>query len=191
VAVVIIFMSIESVVSDIIKNAFNIDFNTLIGIIFSTTIVVFLLVFVIRWLGNKGLGQLKTIELIILVGLGDAIGQTMLKPSETSIPQGFTVIIIAIAIFKIYDYLTTKYTKVSKVIERDPILLVKDGKIMDEALEKAKISRKELESYLRLTGTDDISEIKTSYLEINGQVSFVKKKIEDIKPTKQPKDKES
>ncbi|MGE3859153.1 MAG: hypothetical protein AB7F53_04125 [Nitrososphaeraceae archaeon] len=99
-------MSIESAVSDIIKNTFNIDFNTIVGATFSTTIVVFLLVFVIRWLGNKGMGQLKTIELIILVGLGEAIGQSMLNPSQTSIPQGFTVVIIAIAIFKIYDYLT-------------------------------------------------------------------------------------
>ena len=54
-------MSIELVVSDIIKNAFNIDFNTLVAVTFSTAIVVFLIVFVIRWLGNKGLGQLKTI----------------------------------------------------------------------------------------------------------------------------------
>jgi uncharacterized membrane protein YcaP (DUF421 family) len=168
-------MSIESAVSDIIKNTFNIDFNTIVGAIFSTTIVVFLLVFVIRWLGNKGMGQLKTIELIILVGLGEAIGQSMLNPSQTSIPQGFTVVVIAIAIFKIYDYLTIKSTRFSKVIEPDPILLVKDGKMIDEAMKKAKISRKELESYLRLTGTDDLSEIKLSYLEINGQVSFVKK----------------
>ncbi|MGE3859819.1 MAG: YetF domain-containing protein [Nitrososphaeraceae archaeon] len=68
-----------------------------------------------------------------------------------------------------------KSTRFSKVIEPDPILLVKDGKMIDEAMKKAKISRKELESYLRLTGTDDLSEIKLSYLEINGQVSFVKK----------------
>jgi uncharacterized membrane protein YcaP (DUF421 family) len=45
-------------------------------------------------------------------------------------------------------------------------------------MKKAKISRKELESYLRLTGTDDISEIKSSHLEINGQV--LSKKIEKI-----------
>jgi uncharacterized membrane protein YcaP (DUF421 family) len=168
-------MSIEPV-SDIIKNLFNTDLNTIVGATFSTAIVVFLIVFVIRWLGNKGMGQLKTIELIILVGLGEAIGQSMLNPSQTSIPQGFTVVIIAIAIFKIYDYLTIKYTKFSKIIEPDPILLVKDGKMIDETMKKAKISRKELESYLRLTGTDDLSEIKLSYLEINGQVSFVKKK---------------
>ncbi len=171
-------MPIESL-SKIIENALNIDSNTLVAVTFSTAIVAFLIIFVIRWLGNKGMGQLSTIELIIILGLGEAVGQSMLNPSQTSIPQGFTVVIIAIAIFKIYDYLTTRYDKFSKAIEPDPILLVKDGKIIDEAMKKAKISRKELESYLRLTGTDDISEIKSSYSEINGQ-SFVKKKIEKI-----------
>jgi uncharacterized membrane protein YcaP (DUF421 family) len=40
---------------------------------------------------------------------------------------------------------------------------------------KARISEEEFESYLRLSGTNDISDIKLSYLEINGQVSFIKK----------------
>ena len=66
------------------------------------------------------------------------------------------------------------YKKFSKVIVPDPILLVKDGKIIEESMKKARISRKELDSYMRLSGTDDISNIKSSYLEINGQVSFVK-----------------
>ena len=41
---------------------------------------------------------------------------------------------------------------------------------------KARISEDEFVSYLRLSGTDDISDIKLSYLEINGQVSFIKKR---------------
>ena len=98
----------------------------------------------------------------------------MLNPSQTSIPQGFTVVIIAIAIFKIYDYLASRYNKFSKAIVPDPILLVKDGKIIDESMKKARISRKELESYMRLSGTEDISTIKSSHLEINGQVLLKK-----------------
>jgi len=49
-------------------------------------------------------------------------------------------------------------------------LLVKDGKILEDFMMKARISEDEFESYLRLSGTDDISDIKLSYLEINGQV---------------------
>jgi len=168
-------MSIEYV-GPIIENAFNIDFKTLFAVIFRTAIVTLLIVFVIKWLGNKGLGQLSTIELIIILGLGNAVSEPMLHPTEVSIPQGYAVIIIAIAVFKMYDYFTTKYRRFSKMIVAKPILLVKDGKILDECLLKARISREEFESYLRLGGTDDISDIKSSYLEINGQVSFIKKK---------------
>ena len=39
-----------------------------------------------------------------------------------------------------------KYTKLNKIIEPDPILLVKNGKIVDDGMKRAKISRKELES---------------------------------------------
>ncbi len=169
-------MAIELVISEIVENAFNVDLKTILAVIFRTTIVTLLIVFVIKWLGNKGLGQLSTIELIIILGLGNAVSEPMLNPTEMSIPQGYAVIIVAIAIFKMYDYLTTKYRRFSKMIVAKPILLAKEGKILDESMMKARISHEEFESYLRLSGTDDISEIKSSYLEINGQVSFIKKR---------------
>ncbi|HET7642044.1 MAG TPA: YetF domain-containing protein [Nitrososphaeraceae archaeon] len=166
----------ELAISGIIENAFNIDYKTMFAVIFRTTIVTLLIVFVIKWLGNKGLGQLSTIELIIILGLGNAVSEPMLNPTGTSIPQGFAVIIIAIAIFKMYDYLTTRYKRFGKIIVAEPILLVKDGNILQEALLKARISNDEFNSYLRLSGTENVSDIKLSYLEINGQVSFIKKK---------------
>jgi uncharacterized membrane protein YcaP (DUF421 family) len=55
-------------------------------------------------------------------------------------------------------------------------LLVKDGKILEDSMMKARISEDEFESYLRLSGNDDISDIKLSYLEINGQVSLSKQR---------------
>ena len=172
-------MAIELVLSEIVGNAFNMDYKMMLAVTFRTAIVTLLIVFVIKWLGNKGLGQLSSIELIIILGLGNAVSEPMLNPTETSIPQGFTVIIIAIAIFKMYDYLTTRYKRFSKVIVSKPILLVKDGNISYESMLKARISRDEFDSYMRLSGTDDISDIKLSYLEINGQVSFIKKKKEE------------
>ena len=168
-------MPIELVLSEIVESAFNMDYTMMLAVTFRTAIVTLLIVFVIKWLGNKGLGQLSSIELIIILGLGNAVSEPMLNPTETSIPQGFTVIIIAIAIFKMYDYLTTRYKRFSKVIVSKPILLVKDGNILQESMLKARISRDEFDSYLRLSGTDDISDIRVSYLEINGQVSFIKK----------------
>jgi len=62
-----------------------------------------------------------------------------------------------------YDYLNTRYKKFSKVIVVEPNLLLRVGKILYEALLKARISEDEFELYLRLSSTDDISNIKLFY----------------------------
>ena len=62
----------------------------------------------------------------MILDIGNAVIEPMVIPTEVSILQGLMVIIIAITIFKMYDYLTTRYKKFSKVILANPILLVKD-----------------------------------------------------------------
>jgi uncharacterized membrane protein YcaP (DUF421 family) len=59
----------------------------LFAVTFRTAIVTILIVFVIKWLGNKGMGQLSSIELIIILGLGNAVSEPMLNPTQVSIPQ--------------------------------------------------------------------------------------------------------
>ena len=161
---------------NILENAFNAEYNLILSIIVRTIIVTFLILIIIRWLGNKGLGQLTTFELIILVGLGSAVGDPMIYAEEISIPQAFTAIVIVVILFKAFDYFTMKSHRFSKLTVPEAILLVKDGEMVDNGLHKARIDDREFESYMRIHGIEDISEVKLSYLEVNGQVSFIKKK---------------
>ncbi len=92
-------------------------------------------------MGHKGLGQLSMYELIILIGLGSAIGDPMIY-RDLSLVQAFTAIIIVIAIFKVIDVLIMKSRRFHKFAEGDPILLVKGGAYVEEGLLKAKISKK-------------------------------------------------
>jgi uncharacterized membrane protein YcaP (DUF421 family) len=48
--------------------------------------------------------------------------------------------------------------------------------MVDNGLHKARIDDREFESYMRLHGIEDVSDVKLSYLEVNGQVSFVRKR---------------
>jgi uncharacterized membrane protein YcaP (DUF421 family) len=169
-------ISFEYFLLNILENAFNAEYNLILSIIVRTIIVTFLILFIIRWLGNKGLGQLTTFELIILVGLGSAVGDPMIYAEEISIPQAFTAIIIVVILFKVFDYFTMKSHRFSKLTVPEAILLVKDGAMVDNGLHKARIDDREFESYMRIHGIEDISEVKLSYLEVNGQVSFIKKK---------------
>ena len=100
----------------------------------------------------------------------------MIYADEISIPQAFTAIIIVVILFKVFDYLTMKSTRFSRLTVPKAILLVKDGQMVDNDLHKARIDDREFESYMRLHGIEDISDVKLSYLEVNGQVSFVRKR---------------
>jgi uncharacterized membrane protein YcaP (DUF421 family) len=169
-------INFEYFLLNILQNAFNAEYNLILSIIVRTVIVTFLILFIIRWLGNKGLGQLTTFELIILVGLGSAVGDPMIYAEEISIPQAFTAIVIVVILFKVFDYFTMKSHRFSKLTVPEAILLVKDGEMVENGIHKARIDDREFESYMRIHGIEDISEVKLSYLEVNGQVSFIKKK---------------
>ena len=169
-------ISFEYFLLSILENAFNAEYNLILSIIVRTVIVTFSILFIIRWLGTEGLGQLTTFELIILVGLGSTVGDPMIYADEISIPQAFTAIIIVVILFKVFDYLTMKSSRFSRLTVPEAILLVKDGQMVDNDLHKARIDDREFESYMRLHGIEDISDVKLSYLEVNGQVSFIRKR---------------
>jgi uncharacterized membrane protein YcaP (DUF421 family) len=96
--------------------------------------------------------------------------------NEIAIPQAFTAIVIVVILFKVFDYLTRKSTRFSKLTVPEAILLVKDGQMVQNGLHKARIDDREFESYMRIHGIEDISEVKLSYLEVIGQVSFITKR---------------
>ena len=155
----------------------NVDPSMIISIIVRTLLISLILIFLVKWLGSKGVGQLTTYEMIIILGLGNVLGEPMVS-MEISIPQMFTSVIIIVMFFKLLDYLTTKNGRLGRKIQPNIIPLVKDGQIKQEGLEKSKISLEEFKSHMRLQGIRDISQIDESNLEINGQISFIRKSAE-------------
>jgi uncharacterized membrane protein YcaP (DUF421 family) len=116
-------------------------------------------------------------ELIILIGLGSAVGDPMFY-EDVTLAQAFTAIVIVIALFKGFDFITARSRRFSRVTNPRPTLIVKDGQYIEDGLKKAQLNEDEYKSYMRLHGIRDVSEIELSYLEMNGQVSFIKKKKE-------------
>lgn len=148
------------------------DPSLLLSVIIRTSIIAVLVFIIVKWLGGKGIGQLSPFGLLIVVGLGSAIGDPMIY-NEISIPQAMLAVIIAVIFFKVIDYLTLKSKRFRRSIEPNPILLVDFGKIDMDGLEKAKMDREEFEIEMRLAGIENVDEIKFARLEPNGRISFI------------------
>jgi uncharacterized membrane protein YcaP (DUF421 family) len=160
------------------ENSLSVDFDIILSVILRTVIITTFVFLVIRWMHHKGTGQLSMYELLIIIGLGSAIGEPMIYIQELTLTQAFTAIIIVVALFKLVDYLTIKSKRFEKFTEEDPTLLVKDGAYIEEGFRKARVTKGEFHAHMRTNGIKDISEVEESYLEITGQISFIKKKKE-------------
>lgn len=161
-----------------IENSLAVDFDILLSVILRTVIITTFVFLVIRWMHHKGTGQLSMYELIIIIGLGSAIGEPMIYVQELTVTQAFAAIIIVVALFKLIDYLVVKSKRFEKFTEEDPTLLVKDGTYIEEGFKKARVTKGEFQAHMRTNGIKDISEVEESRLEITGQISFIKKEKE-------------
>jgi uncharacterized membrane protein YcaP (DUF421 family) len=160
--------------SEYLDSGLSFEPALILSIILRTLIITGILLIAIKWLGSKGIGQLTTYQLIIILSLGNIVGEPMIN-SDTSIVAMITAVIIIITVFKLLDYVSAKNKRIEKIINPDIISIVKDGNIDKDGLTKARIGIKEFESYMRSAGIRDVSEIEQSNLEINGQVNFIKK----------------
>lgn len=118
---------------DLLNNAIAADPSSILSVAVRTAIIATLVFVIVKWLGGKGIGQLSPFGLLIVVGLGSAIGDPMLY-KEISIPQAMAAVIIAVIFFKIIDYLTLKSRRFRDSLEPKPILLVDYGLIVKDGL---------------------------------------------------------
>jgi uncharacterized membrane protein YcaP (DUF421 family) len=63
-----------------------------------------------------------------------------------------------------------------KVVKGTEVTLVRDGRMDEQAMQSALVSRHDLEEDMRLSAkTDDVSQIRVARLERSGDISFIKK----------------
>ena len=154
--------------------ALGLDPGLVLSITLKTLIITGILLIIIKWLGSKGVGQFTTYQLIVVLSFGNIVGEAIINADISTAAMTAAVVMIVI-VFKLLDYLSAKNKKLEKIINPDIIPLVKDGVIDNEGMIKARIGIKEFNSFMRLAGIRDVNEIEISNLELNGQISFIKK----------------
>lgn len=154
--------------------AFKFEPALILSVALRTVVISIILLIVIKWIGSKGIGQLTSYQLVIILSLGNIVVEPMIN-SDTPILTMVSVTVIIVLIFKGLDYVSAKNRKMEKMINPEAIELVRNGQIDDSGLLRARIGIKEYESFMRLSGIRRVDEIDLSNLEINGQISFIKK----------------
>ena len=134
----------------------------------------FFILLLTRVVGRRELSSLEPFDLILLVVLGDLVQQGVTQ-SDYSVTglfiAGSTFALLAVAV----SYASFKVKRLRPVLDGEPIVIVRDGKLVDGNLRRERITYDELMAAARLQQIGSLEEISWAVLETSGQISFLKR----------------
>jgi uncharacterized membrane protein YcaP (DUF421 family) len=150
----------------------DLPISFLLEIVFRTVIMYCYTIFLLRILGKRGMGQLSSLELAIIISFGSAVGDPMIG-ADAPILHGI-VAITAVAILQVYlERYINKNKKVEAYLEGQPKLVVLDGLIQWDCMIKENLSKEDLFRSLRLKDVEHLGQVHKALFEISGQVSVM------------------
>lgn len=132
----------------------------------------FFVLIIVRLAGRKTMSQLTFFDFILGVTLGTLTANMVLGPDR--IAALITLIVFAL-LTVIVDHLHIKSFALRKVLSSEPVVLIENGKIIDQNLKKTKFNLDELQMQLRQKNVFNIADVEFAVMETNGKVSVLSK----------------
>ena len=149
-----------------------IDWMGLLVIVAKSSAVYIFIVLAIRLFGKKELAQLSVIDLDFILLISNAVQNAMVG-NDTSLQGGMAAAIGLFAINYVLKVLTFRSKKFNEVIQGHAILLIYEGQILHNNLDKAMLTMDEIESAVREHGVERCEDVNLAVMEVDGNISVI------------------
>ena len=133
----------------------------LLEIIIRTVIIYAYTLTLLRWLGSRAIGQLSTVEFLLVIALGPAVGDAMFYP-DVPLLHCLLVVTVVVAANKLIDLGIACSKTVEHLIASTPEQAVRDGVISGPFLNSPTLGTSELFQQLRQKGVRQLGEVAKS-----------------------------
>lgn len=125
--------------------------------------------------GSRILGSRSGFDAIIMIMMGSVLARGIVGAS--SLINTIVSAAVMIGIHRLLGWCCFRYPALEKLVKGRKRILYKDNSINDTNLEKASLTKKDLEQSTRLElQSENLDAVDTAYIETNGRISFVRKK---------------
>jgi uncharacterized membrane protein YcaP (DUF421 family) len=137
-----------------------------------------LLVFV-RLSGKRTVGQFTPFDLLVVVLLSEAVSAGLVG-GEQSVTGGLLAAATLIALNVLVAVLTARSVRLQTVVEGDPVLIGRDGRLLADTLKKNHVPMLDVERALREADCD-LKDMRYAFLEADGGISVLKESAGDVR----------
>ncbi|WP_081724496.1 DUF421 domain-containing protein [Advenella kashmirensis] len=123
--------------------------------------------------GRRNIGSLGFADIVVVILVSEAVGNGLSGPSDT-VTDGLVVAAGIVLWSALVDRLGYFFPVVNQILEPHRLLLIKNGVLQLNNMRREYVTRTELMEQLRISGIEELSEVKRAYLESNGEMSVIK-----------------
>ncbi|TYR75072.1 DUF421 domain-containing protein [Rossellomorea vietnamensis] len=146
--------------------------------LFLRVVIAFIALFIMaRLSGRKEISQMTFFNFISAVAVGN-IGGTIVVSAELSIRNGLLALAGWLILTVGFSYIDLKSKGARKILEGEPIIVVKQGKIMEHSLKKTQLDVDGLMALLREKQVFSMKDVDYAIFETNGKLSVLKKQAQ-------------
>src|SRR5438270_12567424 len=138
------------------------------------TAVFFFVWVVTRSIGKRQLSELTAFQRVLMITIGDLVQQGLTQ-DDRSVTGAFLAVGTVAAWVTIFSIISYRWPRSRRVIEGLPVIVVRNGHVIDEALRVERLPVDELLEEARREGIGDLRDVELGILETDGKFSFLKK----------------
>ena len=135
-------------------------------------VAIYLMVMVlVRLSGKRAVGQFTPFDLVLLILIGNAV-QNGLNGGDNSLTGAAVLAVCLIGLNYFAALLSARLPWARRLIEGDPVVLARDGRIFRDVLRKQLVSKADFNEAMREAGCSEPEHIRLAILETNGRISI-------------------
>lgn len=125
----------------------------------------------IRIAGRRTFAQYSPLDIIVALIVGSNISRVM--TGKAAVVPALSATLVLVVLHRLLAIASLHWRLIPGLVKSRPITVIEDGKVDDQALKKANLSRADLHEAIRLEQAENPAEIKLAIVEASGKVSVI------------------
>ncbi|MGN3973351.1 DUF421 domain-containing protein [Tsuneonella sp. SYSU-LHT278] len=148
-------------------------FDSIVSGLVLATVALLWIVLLVRIVGLRSFSKMTSFDFIMTIAMGSLVGSA----SRTDEWGAFIQSLAAMAALFGVQFLAAKarqrWDRADAVMQNEPVLLVRDGVVIEEALQKTRVGKGDLMAKLRAANVGSLKDVRAVVLETTGDVSVM------------------
>lgn len=139
-------------------------------VLLSVPLMLAAIIATIRVNGLRSFSKMSSFDFAVTVAIGSVLASVV--ATSTSLVNG---VVAVVGLFVVQSVIATlrRRTSFEVIVDNSPVMLMRDGKVFEDALGRTSVTRSDLVAKLREANVLQVSEVQAVVLESTGDVSVV------------------